>query len=159
MVSAQELAGIPLFEGLSEAELKKIARRLTRKKYKEGEIVFQEGGDGSQRLYVIESGAVRIAKRVDEQEEQTLAVLKPGEFFGEISLMNRKQHSAIAQALKDTSLLILSRDQLDELIGDDPALAYRILRKVSLVICGLLRQMDEKVIDMIKFVWEFGAKT
>ena len=158
MVTKEQLAGIPLFEGLSQAELENVTKYLTVKEYNKGETIFSEDA-GGQKLYIIQQGRVCIDKRLSEEEKQNLAVLKDGEFFGEISLLDGKPHSATAVALKDSSILTLTLEQFELLLAQNASLGYQLLHRICLAICRLLRQMNEKFIDMIKFVWEFGAKT
>jgi CRP-like cAMP-binding protein len=158
MVAKELLEGISLFEGLSQPALESMANCLTLRKYAKGETIFDENTAG-QELHIVQQGSVRISKLVREGEEQNLTVLKSGEFFGEISLLDGKPHSATAVALKDSSILSLGREQFERLLAQDAPLGYQLLNRICLTLCRLLRQMDEKFIDMIKFVWEFGAKT
>ncbi len=157
MVDHHLLEGIPLFEGLSEEERSLLARYLSERRYGHGETVFIEQAAG-QRLYIIREGSVRIIKRVAENESLTLAVLKPGNFFGELSLLTGEPHTATVETLRDSHLLTLGRTEFEDLLVKKPKLGYQVLLKLSQTICKLLRQMDNKFVDIMKFVWEFGAK-
>jgi CRP/FNR family cyclic AMP-dependent transcriptional regulator len=159
VVSIEQLKDIPLFRGLSRQELEDVAAYLTLREYAKGETIFKENTDGEQKLYIIRQGRICISKMVQEGEQQNLTLLKDGEFFGEISLLDGKPHSASATALKDSSVFTLSREQFEALLAKDVPGGYQLMHNICLTICQLLRQMDEKFIDMIKFVWEFGAKT
>ncbi len=158
MVTREQLKDIPLFEGLSPAELDNVAKYLELKEYAKGDTVFNENTAGH-KLYIIQQGRICINKKINKAEEQNMAVLRDGEFFGEISLFDGKPHSATAVALKDSSVFTLTSEQFELLLAQDASSGYKLLHRICLGICRLLRQVDEKFIDMIKFVWEFGAKT
>ncbi len=158
MVSKEQLKDIPLFEGLNQPELENIAKYLSVTEYAKGETIFDENTEGH-KLYIIKAGRVCINKKINNAEEQNMSVLRDGEFFGELSLFDGKPHSASAVALKDTSIYMLTAEQFELLLAQDAASGYKLLHRICLGICRLLRQVDEKFIDMIKFVWEFGAKT
>ena len=158
MVSEAVLQSIPLFQGLKAEELGQVAQYITQKDYVKNELIFTENTGGRQ-LYIIKSGVVRISKVVSGKEEQNLTLLKEGEFFGELSLLDGKPHTANAVAWKDCQILTLGKDQFEKFLAEDPQSGYQLLERILIGVCGLLRQMDEKFIDMIKFVWEFGAKT
>jgi CRP/FNR family transcriptional regulator/CRP/FNR family cyclic AMP-dependent transcriptional regulator len=158
MVTKEQLKDVLLFEGLSPVELEDVAKYLTFKKYAKGETIFEEN-TGGRKLYIIQQGKVCISKIVQKGEKQNLTIMKDGEFFGEISLLDGKPHSATAVALRDSSIFILSKEQFDKLLAQDIPGGYQLMQRICMTLCKLLRQMDEKFIDMIKFVWEFGAKT
>lgn len=158
MVTKEMLECIPLFEGQSQADLENVAGYLTLKQYAKGEIIFDEDS-GGRSLYIIKEGSVRVKKKANEGEEQTLAILKAGEFFGEMSILDGKPHSATVSALRDSTILTLSVEKFEQLLADNISSGYQLLHRLCLAVCRLLRQMDEKFIDMIKFVWEFGGKT
>lgn len=158
MVTKEQLKDIPLFEGLSPAELDNVAKYLALNEYAKGDTIFNENTEGH-KLYIIQQGRVCINKKINKAEEQNMSVLKDGEFFGEISLFDDKPHSASAVALKDSAILTLTSEQFELLLAQDASIGYKLLHRICSGICRLLRQIDEKFIDMIKFVWEFGAKT
>ncbi len=158
MITKEMLEGIPLFEGQSQAGLQNVAKYLTLKQYAKDETIFDEES-GGRSLYIIKEGRVRVKKKTGEEEEQTLAILREGEFFGEVSLLDGQPHSATALALKDSAILTLTSEKFEQLLAEDVSCGYRLLHCICLAVCRLLRQMDEKFIDMIKFVWEFGGKT
>ncbi len=158
MVKKEDLSGIALFEGFGAGELEKMAGYLSLKQYSKDEMIFNENAGGSM-LYVVLDGAISINHLIREGEVQNLAILKKGEFFGEISLLDGKPHSAAAVALRDSTVFTLTKEKFELLLKKDSAAGYQLLHCISTALCRLLRQMDEKFIDMVKYVWEFGAKT
>ena len=155
---AKELRELRLFSGLTDTEMDLLSKVVKKRVYQSGEDIFKEGDKGD-KLYVIEEGKVRITQKVKSGESQPLAILTDGDFFGEISFLDAQPHSATVTPMKESTIISISRDDFDELVENNPREGYTILHRLSAEICSLLRQMDKKFIDMVKFVWEFGAKS
>ncbi len=155
MVDPKLLKKISFFSDLSQEELKSVAEIVNSKSYTPGEVIFSENVSGGE-LFIIRKGKVKITKMIQEMEKQTLTILKDGEFFGELSLLDGRQHSASAEAIANLDLLIVEKTNFDRFVQDNPVAGYKILRKMTIVIAELLRQMDSKFIDMIKYVWGGG---
>jgi len=108
------------------------------KTFLEGEIIFKEGEVGEE-IYLIEEGEVEIFKEF-EGKEKTIAILKEGEVFGEMSVLDGKPRSASARALKDTVLRIMNRESLIEYIKQNPFIEYLINTLIE-----RLRIADEQI--------------
>lgn len=107
--------------------------------YRAGETIFQEGEVG-ETMYIIQEGEVRIHKRVRDRET-TLAVLKAGDFFGEMAIIDREPRSASATAATDAKIIVLSKDIFESQIKTNPKIIMSILRKMS----ERLRQADRQI--------------
>jgi CRP-like cAMP-binding protein len=153
MLSKDRLKEIKLFKGLSDDEIEKVAAVLDESLYKKGATIWEEGAP-EQGLQIIDYGKVRITRKTSEGHRQVLAVLKENNFFGEMSLLDGRSHSAEAEALEDTKVFILQRSKIEELLKENPPTAYNILRVLAIEICELLRQMNAKFMDMVNYVWE-----
>src|SRR5258707_4762989 len=116
---AQSLAHVPLFKRLEPHELEHLAEDVDQVDYNAGETIFNEHdlGDG---LYVVENGSVRIWVMDEDVSEVTLAELKPGDFFGELAVLDRGERSSSATALTDTHLHKLSSDAFQEFLIEHP---------------------------------------
>lgn len=97
--------------------------------YSDGEIVFREGDKG-EMMYVIQSGEVRITKN-GPADEITIATLKSGEIFGEMSLFDKFPRSATAVACGGTRILSVDRKKLFTTISRDPTLMFKIIESMS----------------------------
>lgn len=86
---------------------------------KKGEIIFREG-DASNNTYIIKSGQIEISKGIGNQKI-VLAVLKEGDVFGEMGLIEEKPRSATATALEDTRMAVIDHDTFNELFLKNPA--------------------------------------
>ena len=123
-----------------------------------GEVIFTAGepGDG---FYVVESGRVRISAVVGRNEPRVLATIGPGDFFGEMAVMDDAPRSATATAEVDTRTVFLERQKLLELLQKHPPLALNILREFSIRIRALNRKYLEETIqaERLAVVGRFAA--
>ncbi len=104
---------------------------------KAGEYVFREGELGTD-MYIINEGKVEILNQVGD-EEQVLAVLEKGDFFGEMSVLEDLPRAASARAATDIRLLEINGSTFDQLLRGNPEIAVRMMRKLS----RRLRETDE----------------
>jgi CRP-like cAMP-binding protein len=111
--------------------------------FKEGEYVFREGELGTE-MYIINEGKVEIINQVGD-EEQVLAVLEKGDFFGEMSVLEDLPRAASARAATDIRLLQINGSTFDQLLRGNPEIAVRMMRKLS----RRLRETDEMVRSVV----------
>jgi CRP-like cAMP-binding protein len=97
--------------------------------YQAGEVIVREG-DVGETMFIIQEGEIRIHKRIRDRET-TLAVLKAGDFFGEMAIIDREPRSASASAVGTVKVLILSKDIFESQIKTNPKIIMSILRKMS----------------------------
>ena len=93
------LARVPLFEGLSQGQLKKLAAVCESERTPRGKYVFREGEAGAS-MYVIVEGRVRISRQLPGMGEEALAILDPGAAFGEMAVVEEEARSADAIAAR-----------------------------------------------------------
>jgi CRP/FNR family transcriptional regulator, cyclic AMP receptor protein len=127
---AQSLARIPLFKRLEPHELEHLAEDVDPVNFQAGETIFNEHdlGDG---LYVVETGAVRIWVMDEDVSEVTLAELKPGDFFGELAVLDRGERSSSATAIVDTHLHKLSSDAFQQFLIEHPDAAVDVICEIA----------------------------
>jgi signal transduction histidine kinase len=114
-MSYQEfLRKIPLFADLPEPDLLRLCSMVKEVRVEAGELLFAEGSQGT-RAYIIQQGELEILK-ASGGREVLIAVRKPGEVIGEISLLQASPRTASVRARTDTVLLSLEKEQLDELL-------------------------------------------
>jgi len=111
--------------------------------FKEGELVFSEGDLGTE-MYIINEGTVEILNVVGE-EEQVLAILEKGDFFGEMSVLEDLPRAATARAATDCRLLQINGSTFDQLLQGNPEIAVRMMRKLS----RRLRETDELLKEVL----------
>lgn len=127
---AQSLARIPLFQRLEAHELEHLAEDVEQVNYKAGEIIFHEYDIGDS-LYVVEEGAVRIWVTDEDVQQVTLAELNPGQFFGELAVLDRGQRSSSASAITDTHLHRLSSDNFQKFLMEHPDCAIDVICEIG----------------------------
>jgi CRP/FNR family cyclic AMP-dependent transcriptional regulator len=125
-------------EGLTMQEnpyLQKVTRT-----FRELEVIFEEGSHGDE-MYIVHSGLVKLVRK-SPAGEMVIALIKPGEFFAEMALVDNAPRSVSAVAGTDqTRLLVLDRDKFLFLISHQPAFALTIMH----VLCQRIRDMNEKL--------------
>ena len=99
------------------------------KVFPKGTILFREG-DAGEEMYIIETGRVKIFKRIDGIEK-VLAILGKSEFFGEMSLLNKKPRSANAEVLEDARILVINNNTFESMVRANPEIAIRIMRMLA----------------------------
>ena len=127
---AESLSRIPLFKRLTPAELETLAEAVDQVNYKAGETIFNEHDRGD-ALYVVETGSVRIWVLDEDVEQVTLAELKPGEFFGELAVLDRGERSTNATAIVDTHLHGLSSDAFQQFLLAHPDVAIDVICEIG----------------------------
>jgi len=127
---AQSLARVPLFKRLEPHELEHLAEEVDQVNYPAGETIFNEHDRGD-ALYILEEGAVRIWVFDEDVKEVTLAELKPGDFFGELAVLDRGERSSSATAIVDTHLHRLSSDDFQQFLMDHPDAAIDVICEIA----------------------------
>jgi CRP-like cAMP-binding protein len=126
MPSAFEtLSNVPLFENLSARQQRRVARNTTESRYEAGDVIVREGGH-TETLFVILDGAAKVIRK-----GRTIARLGPGEFFGEISLIDGRPRVATVVADSPVRCLVLEHDGLRKLLLDDPHMAWSLLQTLA----------------------------
>jgi CRP/FNR family transcriptional regulator len=123
--------------------------------YKEGEVIFCEGEPGS-TLHIVQSGSIRISKLVDNKDTQ-LYVMKKGDIFGEMAILEKKFRSASAIAIENTSLLNINKSNFEIMVGQNPQLISKIIMLLSeriwytsrIVRNSMIKDINNRIIDLL----------
>ena len=121
------LKNVILFKGLPAAQMEKVQKLITHKVLPKYQIIFEEGEAG-ETLYIIMSGLVKISKEASDGRVKTLALLKAGEFFGEMSVLSDEGRSANAETLTDAELLLIGKADFEALLDKNPGISVAIIR-------------------------------
>ncbi len=125
----QRLGTIALFADLPPEVLTKVGQRLVLQHYPQGELVFSQGDPGDS-LYVIEIGEVKLSAETPAGDS-TVAWLEGGDSFGEMALLTGKTRSVKAEAMSDTNLWVLYKNDYDELMVEHPAISVALGKVLS----------------------------
>ena len=127
---AESLSRVSLFKRLEPGELETLAAEVDQVNFKAGETIFNESDKGD-ALYVVDSGSVRIWVLDEDVKPVTLAELKPGDFFGELAVLDRGARSTNATAIADTELHRLSSDDFQDFLMKHPDVAVDVICEIG----------------------------
>lgn len=127
------LAACPLFAGVPEADLRRLAAAATVRRYRRGEHLFWEGDPGDALLVVIE-GSLKAVSASPEGDELLLAVMEPHDSVGELAVADGGMRSASVSALTDASVLRLPREVVLAVAATSPALARAMFASLAAVV-------------------------
>lgn len=99
------------------------------REYSPGEVLFREGEAG-EVMFVIQSGAVRISKSIGGVDK-TLAVLGPGEFLGEMAILNGRPRTATATVVEPARCLLIEAKTLESMVARNAEIALRLIKKLA----------------------------
>ncbi len=142
---------------LDDQTIEQLALISERRTFSAGQPIFAED-EADAALFIVVSGVVKIDKQVNAEQQQTLQQLKEGECFGEISFIRGGQHSASAQAVHDAEVLLIRRTEFDKLAVRNPAVGYRIMARMAGQMATLLRDMDEKFVELVSYIYGRSKK-
>jgi CRP-like cAMP-binding protein len=128
------LRSLSLFKGLSPRELGHLLQMFHARTYHEGEVLFLEGDIG-RALFIVETGKVELTRGT-----HVVAELGPGSFFGEMALLEQLPRSACAKAKERSTLLLLYRSKLDDILQQHPAIGVSIMTHLARLLSARLRK-------------------
>jgi CRP/FNR family transcriptional regulator, cyclic AMP receptor protein len=146
-VRQEQLARVPFFDGLSPRGLQLIADVTSEEEHPLGARIFQLGDPGD-RLFMVLEGRVRISIRTPSvgasATEHVLAILGAGEMFGEMALLDESPRSADARVDERCRLLVIKKEDFDDLLFFHKDLAYEVLWSSVRVLSARLRETNER---------------
>lgn len=125
----ERLRAVSLFVDLAPAEIAVVDDLVHERRYLTGEVVFDEGEDG-QAIYVIMAGEVLICRQGDPVHGR-IALLGPGDFFGELALLDNAPRSAQARAATACELVVFFREDFVGLLDTHPRIVWQLARQVG----------------------------
>jgi CRP/FNR family transcriptional regulator, cyclic AMP receptor protein len=138
------LSRAPLFSALDDDAAAALRASMNDVTLPRGETLFREGDSGD-CLYVITDGKIKLGRAATDGRENILAILGPGEMFGELSLFDPKPRTATAVAVVDSTLMSLGHEALDQLLTGRPAVAESMLAALA----QRLRRTNESLADLV----------
>lgn len=140
----EQLSTIELFSGLKPQALELVAKLATEESHAVGSKIFQQGEVGD-KLYLILEGRVRISRDLSGAGEEALAVLGPGQAFGELALFDESPRSADARVHEPCRLLVIPKEGFDDLLFLHKDLAYEVLWNTVRLLASRLRETTDKL--------------
>ena len=133
------LRTIPLFAVVEDEALEALADLLIERRIPKHQTIVEEGLAGDY-MYVIRDGQVKVTKLSGDGREKILGLLGPGDFFGEMSLLDNSERSASVKSLTETRIMALSRSDFLKELRNNPDLAMAVIQELT----RRVRQMDEQ---------------
>ena len=125
----------------------------------EDEEVLVEEGASDDQLYVVVSGALAVAKRVQPGKKWVnLQVLTKGDLAGELAFMGEDPRYAALRAAGPTRVLCLKRERLESLLGSEPIIVYRVMRAIFRVVHGILHRMALQASELTNYIFKQHGK-
>lgn len=119
------LASIPLFANLSGRQRRKILRSAVEERYQAGDVVVREGGR-TETMFIVLDGTAKVVRN-----GRTISRRSPGEYFGEISMIDGRPRAASVIADAPMRCLVLHHDELRRLVASDPQVAWPLLQSLA----------------------------
>jgi len=140
----------PLFAGLSELEFNAVSAFLERRKILMGDFVFKEGETGED-MFILFSGALSAFVSQSDGTNRWIFDIKPGDFFGEMSIIAHEPRSATLSAKVDTELMVLSGIDFYRIIFEHPMIGVKILKAIGAVQNQWLDQSSKSYSDLMRW--------
>jgi CRP/FNR family transcriptional regulator len=134
----------PLFAALDDEAAAALIDTMVPSHLERGDVLFHEGDQGD-RLYVIGEGKIKLGRTSVDGRENLLAILGPGEMFGELSLFDPGPRTATATAVAETQLIGLGHESLHAFLSGRPAVASTLLAALA----RRLRRTNETLADLV----------
>ncbi|MBI4492728.1 MAG: cyclic nucleotide-binding domain-containing protein [Chloroflexi bacterium] len=155
MSEVEALGTIPLFDGLTEAQVGELLSVVQWRRFAAGATILREGERGDS-LFILTSGTVQVSKRLGlaiaggaaAAAEKTLVRLTAPQFFGEMGLFEMAERSATVIAFSECKLLEISRSDFERLVESDYVLGYRVVRNIAVALCSRLRHADRDILKL-----------
>ena len=141
MLSSLELIRrVPLFSMLTEAQAVSVADAVVKRRYKRAEAIVEQGKK-SNALFILLNGRARVMTTDGRGREVILATMHPGDYIGEMSLIDNQPHSATVKAEVQTDVLMLGRTEFARCLPESSSMAYAVMRGLV----QRLRHADSKI--------------
>jgi len=121
---------VPIFNHLDDEKLDEIMRKIQNANFNKGETIYRPR-EQSDSLYIVNKGKIRIYRLSESGKEQLLRILQPGDFTGELALFRQSVHESFAEAMEDTDVCMINRDDLQNFLLKYPTIALQILTEFS----------------------------
>jgi CRP/FNR family transcriptional regulator, cyclic AMP receptor protein len=140
----QALKRVDMFSVLDEAEMRRVAESLLERHYASGSAIVHADDPAGGHFFIVAEGEVAVVLETPDGKETVLATLQPGDFFGEMSLLDESPRAATARAVRPTRLMLLRREDFRRHLRECPQMAFALLVEMN----RRLRQSNRKVMGL-----------
>jgi len=143
------LLATPFFGGLSDASLDRLISMLVERRFDAGATVVAEGEEGHS-MYIVHSGELAVSKRAESGHVFRMTRLGPGDFFGEMTLIEMQNRSATVVAETPTVLYELTAQKLYTCYKTDIHAYVIVLQNINRELCRRLRRADHRIAELLR---------
>ncbi len=133
-----------LFKEMSSDEIKEVDRITVEESVKKKSTIFSPG-DPSQKIYILKEGHIKISRVSEEGREVTLALLEPGDIFGELEVLQDSPRDTLAEALDDSQLCVIQKEHFLSMIHRKPEYSFRLVKLIGF----RLKKIENRVEDLV----------
>ena len=141
--------GIPLFEGLSEADNALLMQVAVRRRYPRHTLLVQEGDPG-ERFYLMRKGRAKVYLGNADGREVILAFLAPGDFLGEMALVDDEPCSANVMTLEESEFVSISRHEFQRVMNSSPSMAANLVRALTRRVREANQQIESLALNDVR---------
>jgi CRP/FNR family cyclic AMP-dependent transcriptional regulator len=140
MIASSTLRAVPLFSKLRDTDLELLAGLFKPRDCAKNRVILF-AHDPCEAFYIVLTGQVKVMLIAEDGREVILSLVREGDFFGEMALMDDEPYSSSAIAMEDSQLLVLQRSDFRRCIAEMPEMSFGLLR----ALCGRLLEADHRI--------------
>jgi CRP-like cAMP-binding protein len=151
IVDADTIHRSPLGRELSPAQCDKLSAVVSARGLEQGMFLLEEG-HRDDAIHVVTRGELEVVRQTGGGDWITLQVLREGDMAGELGFIDGVEHSAGIRALGNCEVFSLARQDLEQLLTEDPQLVYQVMRAIIRTVHGILRRMNLQYVEMTNYI-------
>jgi CRP/FNR family transcriptional regulator, cyclic AMP receptor protein len=153
LANVEMIRNSPLGNELSDSQCQALSEKVTVMGLKEGQILIDEGKKDN-NLYVIISGHLEVLINSTGGDLVTLHLLREGDMAGELGFLDGRPHSASLRAVGNCTAIVLTRDDFESFIDQDPNLMYKVMRSIIRTVHSILCDMNKSHVEMNNYIYK-----
>ena len=138
------LKQIKLFSDLPEKDLQQMDSITRMEAVKRRQFIYLPG-DAASTVFLLKAGRVKLSRVNEEGKEITLAILEPGEVFGEMEILEGMPRDTVAEALDDVSICVMNRSDFEQMLKKDPNTSIRLTKLIGM----RLKRIESRIEDLV----------
>ena len=140
-----------LISDLDEKQCSELSSVATNRTLQDQDILIEQG-QSDETLHIVASGALAVERTTSGGDKITMHILKPGDLAGEMGFVDGTEHSATLRAMGPTSVVSISRKDLESLLPDKPDVVYGLMRGIIRTAHRILREMNLQSVELSNYI-------
>jgi CRP-like cAMP-binding protein len=146
-----------LISDLSQAECEDLSSISSLRTLQDKEVLIEQG-QKDEALHIVASGALAVERTTSGNDSITLHILKPGDLAGEMGFVDGTEHSATLRAMGPTSVVSISREDLESLLPGKPEVVYGVMRGIVRTAHRILREMNLQSVELSNYITKIHGR-